>query len=86
MVFISASHGLSSIVDELITRADCAFGLPISPPNTRERWRCALMASCEGYEDGVKGENASFIFLASAQGGCRWDLYLIEVESCGGRT
>ena len=83
MVFISASHGLSSIIDELITRADCAFGVPISPPNARDRSRCALMASCEGYEDGVKVENASFVFLVSAQGGCRWDLYLIEDESRG---
>lgn len=76
-VFISPSHTLDNIRDQLATYAQSAFGISVTE---RWRWGSVIVAKCEGMSEVLREENAEFVVSASKEGGWGWRFYLCELE------
>lgn len=76
-VYISPSHTIDQLRDQLATHAQSALGV-----NATERWRwaCTVVTKCDDIEDVLREENREFLISASEQGGWAWQYYLVELE------
>ncbi|KAK1071994.1 hypothetical protein LTR12_015947 [Friedmanniomyces endolithicus] len=76
VVYISPSHSLEQMRDQLVVLASTLFGLNLSDT---ERWRCSLTGSCDAARDSATSADFGAIVSASRQGGWTWTLSLVEV-------
>ncbi|KAK0252959.1 hypothetical protein B0A54_14403 [Friedmanniomyces endolithicus] len=76
VAYISPSHSLEQMRDQLVVLASTLFGLNLSDT---ERWRCLLTGSCDAARDSATSADFGAIVSASRQGGWTWTLSLVEV-------
>ncbi|KAK0817710.1 hypothetical protein LTR75_003045 [Friedmanniomyces endolithicus] len=76
VAYISPSHSLEQMRNQLVVLASTLFGLNLSDS---ERWRCSLTGSCDAARDSATSADFGAIMSASRQGGWTWTLSLVEV-------